>query len=82
MAKINSKRITEIRDYGVCGYQVTFSVKDLYRLRYLAARVFDKCEVDTAECKLAEVISDLFSATIGGEAERDYDFLSGEKESV
>lgn len=78
MAKIISKKITPINGVGTVGYNVQFSVKDLYQLQYLAARVLDTCDKDTAQYELADTITTLFDKTVGGNVDWNWDFLKEE----
>ena len=91
MAKINSsdKKIYELKDYGVCGYSVQFSIKDLYNLDRLADIVMQEnirqCKEfgignpeNTAAAKLAQTIFSLTKATIGVPADTTWDFLQNE----
>ena len=79
MSKIqSSKRIQEVVTYGVAGYKVEFSVRDLYALEAMARMVWDRHPEDSVEKALAETIRDLFLATIGGPSTQ-WDFLKKEE---
>lgn len=70
----NIKPITGI---GVKGYQVTFSILDMYKLKQLALEVQDKIGGN----ELSNVVFELFNATVGEPKEFQWDFLSDKEES-
>lgn len=84
----NIKPITGI---GVKGYQVTFSILDLYKMNQLAMEL---CEINqkasdfsgdfrgqnSTLIRACEVLSELFNKTIG-ETNAEWDFLSDKEES-
>lgn len=70
----NIKPVTGI---GVKGYQVTFSILDMYKLKQLALEVQDKIGGN----ELSNVVFELFNATVGEPKEFQWDFLSDKEES-
>lgn len=76
MKATKSKKIRPVMGFGTCGYQVEFSLSDLYRLREMAS----KCNHEDEEVKeLCSVIFSLFDKTVGNTAEK-FDFLAEEAE--
>jgi hypothetical protein len=79
MAKINSSsKIQEVDGFGVKGYRVEFSIKDLFTLASLSQVVYSKHEPGSPEIQLAEVIRDLFVNTVGM-PDTEWDFLKKEE---
>ena len=69
--KAKSKKIRPVSGFGTSGYQVEFSLLDLYRLREMASKCNQECE----EVKeLCSVIFALFDKTVGNTSEK-FDFL-------
>ena len=66
-----SKKIRPVTGFGTSGYQVEFSLLDLYRLREMAS----KCCHEGEEVKeLCSVVFALFDSTVGKTSEK-FDFL-------
>ena len=79
MAKINStSKIQEVKGFGVKGYRVEFSIKDLFTLASLSQAVYCKHEPGSPEFQLAEVIRDLLENTVGM-PDTEWDFLKKEE---
>jgi hypothetical protein len=81
MAKINSSsnsKIQEVKGFGITGYSVEFSIKDLFTLASLSQAVYCKHEPGSPEVQLAEVIRDLFVNTVGM-PDTEWDFLKKEE---
>lgn len=80
MAKIekeNAFHIDKMHGYGVIGYRVEFSVKDLWALRALADAVL--AETKNNDCMatmLANTVHSLCNNTLGVISEDSWDFLS------
>lgn len=86
-----NKNIRPITGVGIKGYQVTFSILDLYKMKQLAIELYEinqkasdfhgdfKGQNSTLTIAY-ELFSELFNKTIG-ETEGDWDFLSDKKES-
>lgn len=81
MAKINStSKIQEVKGFGIVGYTVEFSIKDLWALRRLADCVLENCTSDISpEKTLAEIIGKLCNSTIGYVDAESMDFLKKEE---
>lgn len=84
----NIKPVTGI---GVKGYQVTFSILDLYKMKQLAIELYEinqkasdfhgDFKGQNSSLTIAyELFSELFNKTIG-ETKDDWDFLSDKEES-
>lgn len=84
----NIKPVTGI---GVKGYQVTFSILDLYKMKQLAIELYEinqkasdfhgDFKGQNSSLTIAyELFSELFNKTIG-ETKGDWDFLSDKEES-
>lgn len=78
------KTIEPVRDFGITGFKVTFSILDLYKLQQLSMELQlishqpaleGKC---TALDEAAMVLNNLFTATIG-ETKDNWDFLKKEE---
>lgn len=82
MAKIekeNAFHTDKMHGYGVIGYRVEFSIKDLYALRAIADAVL--VETKNSECMatmLADTIHRLCNNTIGVVTKDSWDFLSND----
>lgn len=82
MAKINSSssKIQEVDGFGVKGYRVEFSIKDLWALRRLADCILENCTHEISpERTLAEIIGKLCNSTIGYVDADTMDFLKKEE---
>lgn len=81
------KTIEPVKNFGVTGFKVTFSILDLYKLQQLALELRQISHQPNLEGKyttlddVADVINGLFKATIG-ETNENWDFLATEEESV
>ena len=76
MKVAKSKKIRPVSGFGTCGYQVEFSLLDLYRLREMASKC---CHEDEEVKELCSVIFSLFDKTVGKTSEK-FDFLEEETE--
>ena len=72
---MKAKAIKPVKDFGVTGFQVTFSILDLYKMQQLAFELEDK----VSKNELSEMINKLFEATIGA-TNTDWDFLQTDEE--
>jgi hypothetical protein len=69
--KAKSKKIRPVSGFGTCGYQVEFSLLDLYRLREMVL----KCNTEDENVReLCSVVFALFDKTVGKTSEK-FDFL-------
>jgi hypothetical protein len=75
MKVTKSKKIRPVSGFGTCGYQVEFSLLDLYRLREMASKC---CHEDEEVKELCSVIFALFDNTVGKTSEK-FDFLEKEE---
>lgn len=67
---MNAKSIKPVTGVGVTGFQVTFSILDLYKMQQLAFELESKGPKN----ELSEMVHKLFDATIGT-TNPDWDFL-------
>lgn len=75
--KARGKKIRPVVGIGTSGYQVEFSLPDLYRLREIAASASHHEDEKVKE--LCSVVFALFDKTIGKTSEK-FDFLEEEAE--
>lgn len=69
------KTIEPVKNFGVTGFKVTFSILDLYKMQQLA---FDlEFGHPGVPIELCEMVHKLFNATIG-ETNENWDFLREE----
>lgn len=77
------KTIEPVKNFGVTGFKVTFSILDLYKLKQLAMELQLISHQPTLEGKYtalddtAAMLNTLFFATIG-ETKENWDFLGEE----
>lgn len=71
----NIKNIKPITGIGIKGYQVTFSILDMYKLKQLALETQDRLGGN----ELTNVLLSLFNATVGDPKEFQWDFLTSEE---
>lgn len=77
------KTIEPVKNFGVTGFKVTFSILDLYKLRQLAIElqlISHQAALEgkqTALDDVAAVLNTLFFATIG-ETNENWDFIGEE----
>lgn len=71
---MKTKSIKPVTSFGVTGFQVTFSILDLYKMQQLAFEL----EAKESKNELSEMIHKLFDATIGN-TNPDWDFLQPEE---
>lgn len=71
---MKTKSIKPIKDFGVTGFQVTFSILDLYKMQQLAFEL----EAKISKNEMSEMINMLFDATIGN-ITPGWDFLLPEE---
>lgn len=72
---MKAKAIKPVTNFGVTGFQVTFSILDLYKMQQLAFELESK----VSKNELSEMINKLFEATIG-QTTADWDFLKPDEE--
>lgn len=72
---MKAKAIKPVKDFGVTGFQVTFSILDLYKMQQLAFEL----EAKGHKNELSDMINKLFEATIG-QTNPDWDFLQTDEE--
>ena len=70
-----NKNIKPITGVGIKGYQVTFSILDMYKLKQLALETQDRIGGN----ELSIVVFELFNATVGEPKEFQWDFLTNEE---
>lgn len=71
---MKTKAIKPVQNFGITGFQVTFSILDLYKMQQLAFELEDKVPKN----ELSAMINMLFDATIGA-THTDWDFLQPEE---
>lgn len=71
----NIKNIKPITGIGIKGYQVTFSILDMYKLKQLALETQDRLGGND----LTNVLLSLFNATVGEPEVLQWDFLTSEE---
>ena len=69
------KNIKPITGVGIKGYQVTFSILDIYKLKQLALETQDRLGGN----ELTNVLLSLFNATVGDPDVFQWDFLTSEE---
>lgn len=74
---MKAKAIKPVKDFGVTGFQVTFSILDLYKMQQLAFELDTMHKGEVGE--LSSLIHKLFDATIGI-TNADWDFLQTDEE--
>lgn len=67
---MKTKAIKPVKDFGITGFQVTFSILDLYKMQQLAFEL----EAKEPKNELCAMVNKLFEATIGA-TNADWDFL-------
>lgn len=72
---MKTKSIKPVTNFGVTGFQVTFSILDLYKMQQLAFEL----EAKDHKNELSEMINKLFEATIG-QTTAGWDFLQTDEE--
>lgn len=72
-----TKSIKPVQNFGVTGFQVTFSILDLYKMQQLAFEMDNAHQGQVGE--LSSLIHKLFDATIGT-TNPDWDFLKPNEE--
>lgn len=72
---MKAKSIKPVKDFGVTGFQVTFSILDLYKMQQLAFEL----EAKGPKNELSAMINKLFEATIGA-TNVDWDFLQTDED--
>lgn len=73
---MKAKAIKPVKDFGVTGFQVTFSILDLYKMQQLAFELDTMHKGEVGE--LSSLIHKLFNATIGT-TNPDWDCLQPEE---
>lgn len=73
---MKTKAIKPVQAFGVTGFQVTFSILDLYKMQQLAFEMDNAHQGQVGE--LSSLIHKLFDATIGA-TNPDWDFLQPEE---
>lgn len=71
---MKQKTIEPVKNFGVTGFKVTFSILDLYKMQQLAFEL----ETKVPKNELSEMINKLFNATIG-KTNENWDFLEEEE---
>lgn len=74
---MKTKAIKPVKDFGVTGFQVTFSILDLYKMQQLAFELDYANQGHVSE--LSSLIHKLFDATIGVTTP-EWDFLKQDEE--
>jgi hypothetical protein len=72
---MKTKSIKPVNNFGVTGFQVTFSILDLYKMQQLAFEL----EAKVPKNELSEMVNKLFKATIGTTND-EWDFLQTDEE--
>lgn len=72
---MKAKAIKPVKDFGVTGFQVTFSILDLYKMQQLAFEL----EIKNPNNELCALVNKLFEATIGT-TNPDWDCLQTDEE--
>jgi hypothetical protein len=72
---MKAKSIKPVNSFGVTGFQVTFSILDLYKMQQLTFEL----ETKVPKNELSEMVNKLFEATIGT-TNPDWDFLQTDEE--
>lgn len=86
---MKTKTIKPVKDFGVTGFQVTFSILDLYKMNQLAMELGEINQKasdysgdfrgqNSTLIRACEVLSELFNKTIG-ETNAEWDFLQPEE---
>lgn len=72
---MKAKAIKPVKDFGVTGFQVNFSILDLYKMQQLAFEL----EAKEPKNELSAMINKLFEATIGA-TNVEWDFLQTDED--
>lgn len=83
---MKTKSIKPVKDFGVTGFQVTFSILDLYKMNQLAIELqqihIDQVNILGTQNALeltSTMLRNLFKATVG-ETSSEWDFLQTDEE--
>lgn len=83
---MKAKAIKPVKDFGVTGFQVNFSILDLYRMEQLAIELqqiyIDQVNILGTQNALeltSTMLHNLFKATVGETSSSEWDFLQPEE---